>query len=84
MKYQGVYIDAMSYELPSIVVTTDELEHRLSPVLEKLRISEGQLESLTGILERRWWPANFSVAEGAALAAQKALKASGIGADSGV
>ena len=78
MRYDRVFIDAMTYELPSIVVTTEELEHRLAPVLSKLNIAEGQLESLTGIQERRWWPTNFSVAEGATMAAVKALTASGL------
>jgi 3-oxoacyl-[acyl-carrier-protein] synthase-3 len=78
MRYDRVFIDAVTYELPSFVVTTEELEHRLAPVLGKLNIAEGQLESLTGIQERRWWPANFSVAEGATLAAVKAIASSGL------
>ncbi len=79
MRYDRVFIDAITYELPSMVVSTEELEHRLSSVLAKFNLAAGQLEALTGIEERRWWPANFSVAEGAALAATKALNASGLG-----
>ena len=55
MKYSRVFIDAIGYELPPVVVTTQELEARLRPVYEALRLAEGQLEALTGISERRWW-----------------------------
>src|SRR5437762_2605594 len=78
MKYTRVRVDAISYELPPVVVTSDELEERLRPTLDELRIPTGQLETLTGIVERRWWENGFSVAEGAAAAGHKALKKAGI------
>lgn len=71
MQYSKVFIDSFAYELPNIVVTTRELEERLLPVYEVLRIPLGQLESLTGIRERRWWPTNFALAAGASLAAER-------------
>jgi 3-oxoacyl-[acyl-carrier-protein] synthase III len=73
MKYSRVFIDSIGYELPPVVVTSQDLEARLQPVYEALRLPEGQLEALTGIVERRWWEPGFSVAQGAALAARKAL-----------
>src|SRR5258708_3076196 len=78
MKYSRVYIDSIAYELAPVVVTTGELEHRLSPLYDKLQLPHGQLETLTGISERRWWEPNFSVAEGATRAARKALRASNV------
>lgn len=80
MQYSKVFVETFAYELPAMVVTTRELEESLRPVYEKLRIPLGQLETLTGIKERRWWPRNFSVSTGAALAAQKALSRSGMAA----
>lgn len=76
MKYSHVFIDAIGYELPPVVVTTQELEARLRPVYEALRISEGQLEALTGIAERRWWEPGYPPSRGAVLAARKALELS--------
>jgi 3-oxoacyl-[acyl-carrier-protein] synthase III len=73
MKYTRVRIDAISYELAPVVVTSDELEDRLRPILDALHMPSGQLEMLTGITERRWWDNDFSVAEGAAAAGRKAL-----------
>jgi 3-oxoacyl-[acyl-carrier-protein] synthase-3 len=73
MKYSHVFIDAIGYELPSLVVTTQELEARLRPVYQALRVSEGQLEALTGIAERRWWEPDYPLSRGAVQAARKAL-----------
>ena len=76
MKYSRVYIDAIGYELPPVVVTSAELEARLAPVYQALHLPEEQLESLTGITERRWWEPGFEVSRGAEAAARKALEAS--------
>jgi 3-oxoacyl-[acyl-carrier-protein] synthase-3 len=78
MKYTRVYLDAIGYELPPVVVSSQELEERLRPVYQALRLPEGQLEALTGIAERRWWEPGASLAEGAARAARKALAASAV------
>ncbi len=48
MRYSRVFIEAIGYELPPVVVTSDELEGRLKGVYDALRIPRGQLESLTG------------------------------------
>lgn len=78
MKYTRVFIDAIGYELPPVVVTTAELEARLRPVYDTLHMPEGQLEALTGIVERRWWEPGYSVTKGATAAAHKALEGSGV------
>jgi 3-oxoacyl-[acyl-carrier-protein] synthase III len=59
MKYSRVYVDAIGYELAPEVISSAELEHRLVPLYEKLKIPAGQLEAWTGITERRWWPAGY-------------------------
>ncbi len=78
MKYTKVFIDAIGYELGPNVVTSSELEKRILPMLDALHIPPGQLEALTGIRERRWWPAGFPLSEGAAKAAAKALEQAGL------
>ena len=52
MKYSRVYVDAIGYELAPVVVTSNEIEQRLSPLYEKLKIQPGQLEAWTGISEQ--------------------------------
>ena len=78
MKYTKVFIDAIGYELGPNVVTSTELEQRIVPMLDALYIPHGQLESLTGIRERRWWDSGFALSEGAARAARKALAQTGL------
>ena len=81
MKYSRVYIDSIGYELPPVVVTSTELEARLRPVYQALRLPEGQLEALTGIVERRWWEPGYPLSQGAIAAARKALAVSNVRPD---
>jgi acyl-CoA:acyl-CoA alkyltransferase len=81
MKYQKVHIDAISYELGPVVVTSAELEARLRPLYQSLHIAEGQLEALTGIVERRWWEPETALSQGAVAAARKALNVADCGAE---
>ena len=74
MRYSGVFVESVGYELAPIVVTSTELESRLKPMYDALHIPAGQLEALTGIRERRWWKPNTKVSEGAIAAAKKALR----------
>ena len=76
MHYSNVFIDAFGYELPPNVVASRDLEERLSPLYQRLRLKKGQLEVITGIRERRFWDPGFKVSEGAAEAGRKALAAS--------
>jgi 3-oxoacyl-[acyl-carrier-protein] synthase III len=78
MLYSKVYIESFGYELPPNVVTSEDLEKRLKPLYEALRFQKGQLETLTGIRERRFWDPGFKMGEGAIQAGQRAIQASGI------
>ena len=78
MLYSQVYLDSLGYELPPVVVTSRELEARLKGLYDALHLSEGQLEALTGIAERRWWETGYAISDGAAAAAKHALGASNV------
>lgn len=80
MRYQNVFLNTVSYVVPEQIVTTHELESQLEPLYRKLHIPLGQLEVMTGIQERRWWPEEFSVSDGAIMAGKKALALSSIAA----
>ena len=80
MKYTKVYIDAIGYEIAPVVVSSLEIERRLSDLYSELHLSEGQLEALTGIVERRWWEDGHLLSDGAIAAANHALEASSVGA----
>ncbi|MGE5256400.1 MAG: 3-oxoacyl-ACP synthase III [Hyphomicrobiales bacterium] len=79
MKYSRVAIQSFGYELPSTVVTSEDLERRLEPMYAALRLQRGQLEAITGIRERRYWDPDFPLHQGAARAGRKAIEAAGIG-----
>jgi erythronate-4-phosphate dehydrogenase len=81
MKYSRVYINSMAYQLAPEVVTSKDLESRLAPLYQKLRIPAGQLAALTGIEERRWWPTDHRLSDGAIEAAKKSLDETGINVD---
>jgi len=78
MKYTRVFVDAIGYELAPVVVASAELEDRLGPLYQALRLQPGQLEALTGIVERRWWEEGHSLTAGATAAARKALAAAAV------
>lgn len=78
MQYTSVHMEAIGYELPPVVITSEYLEARLSPMYETLRIAPGQLQVLTGIAERRWWEEGYRLSHGAASAARKALDQSNV------
>ncbi|GAK58851.1 3-Oxoacyl-(Acyl-carrier-protein (ACP)) synthase III domain protein [Candidatus Vecturithrix granuli] len=81
MKYSRVFLEAIGYELAPIVVTSSELEEQLTPIYKTLHIPLGQLEALTGIIERRWWEPGYRLSDGAIAAARKALLKSAVQPD---
>jgi len=81
MKYSKVYLDSIGYEIAPVVVSSLELERRLREVYSALHLSAGQLEALTGIVERRWWEEGYRLSDGAFAAARRALEASDLAAD---
>ncbi len=81
MRYDNVFLDSFGYELPPNVITSEELEDRLEPFYQKLKLKKGQLRALTGIEERRFWDPGEPLYTGAVKAAQKALAASSVSAE---
>jgi 3-oxoacyl-[acyl-carrier-protein] synthase III len=60
------------------VVTSAELDDRLTDTYQRVRLRPGLLERLVGIRERRWWPDGVTFVDGAAMAGAKAISESGI------
>lgn len=78
MRYAKVCIESLGYEIPDTIVTSHSLEERLAPVYEKLNLSYGRFEIMTGIRERRFWDESTRPSEVSAKAAEKAISSSGI------
>ena len=78
MKYQHVRFHSFGYELPPEIISSEDIEKRLTPVYEKLKLPKGRLELMSGIKERRLWPKGTRPSDAAVLAGKKAIAASGI------
>ena len=76
--WENVRIAAMAIELPSERVSTAALETKLAPLYRQLHIPLGYIEQLSGIRERRWWPAGTAPSFGAVQAARRVLRQAGI------
>src|SRR4030095_11346799 len=61
-----------------IAMTSAAFDERLADTYRRVGTRPGMLEKLAGVIERRWWPADVSFAEAAALAGSKALAEAGI------
>ena len=75
MRYRDVCIEAVSYALPERVVSSLEIEGWLRPLYERIGLHEGRLELMSGIRERRFWPAGTLPSEASAQAGRRALAA---------
>jgi 3-oxoacyl-[acyl-carrier-protein] synthase-3 len=78
MQFESVHLPAFSHVLPEERVTSDDLERRIAPVYERLGLSIGRLEFMSGIRERRFWPPGTRPSSVAAAAGEIALDRSGI------
>jgi acyl-CoA:acyl-CoA alkyltransferase len=80
MRFENVCIESLAVALPDETLTSTEIETRLRPLYERLKLPEGRLELMTGIRERRVWPegtrpSDASAAAGNAALAKSALRA---------
>ena len=73
MRFQKVRLESVAARLPERATTSAELERRIAPLYERLRLSEGRLELMSGIRERRFFPPGTRPSTIAAEAAEQAL-----------
>jgi 3-oxoacyl-[acyl-carrier-protein] synthase-3 len=80
MLYRNVCLEAFGYVLPEEIVTSDELERRLAPAYERMKLPPGRLELMTGIRQRRFFPRGVSMGRTSAASGRLALEAAGLDA----
>jgi len=71
--YSHVCLDTFGYQLPPRIITSEEIEERLSPLYDRLNLPPGRLELMSGIRERRLWPEGTRPSEAAVSAGEKVL-----------
>lgn len=78
MKFQNIVIESYGYTLSEIAVTSAEIENRLAPLYERLKLPEGRLELMTGITARRMWAPGTKPSDLSTMAARVCLEKSKI------
>ena len=73
MRLSSVRIESVGTAIGDEVWTSTEIEQQLAPVYEKLNLSEGRLELMTGVRERRFFPRGTRPSEIARQAGAAAL-----------
>ncbi len=81
LKFRRVCLEALSYVLPELVVSSEQIERELDGVYERLGLHVGRLELMTGIRARRFWDERTLPSEPAAIAGQRAMDGAGVRAD---
>jgi 3-oxoacyl-[acyl-carrier-protein] synthase III len=76
--FSHVCLDTFGYELPPRVLSSEDIESRLSSVYERLRLPAGRLELMSGIRQRRLWPEGTRPSEAATLAGKRVLETADI------
>ncbi len=76
--FSHVCLDTFGYELPPRVISSEEIEDRLSPVYKRLRLPTGRLELMSGISQRRLWPKGTKPSDAASLAGKRVLESANI------
>lgn len=78
MKFKHVCIESLAVAFPDEIWTSADLETRLRPLYERLNLPMGRLELMTGIRERRMWPAGTKPSDASATAGRAVLAKSAL------
>ncbi len=73
MRFEHVCVESLALALPDEIWTSAQLEERLRPLYERLKLPAGRLELMTGIRERRMWPVGTRASDASAAAGRAAL-----------
>ena len=78
MNYRHVCIESLGFTLPDEIWTSDDVESRLEPLYSRLKLPAGRLELMTGIRERRFWPADVRPSQLSIASCRHAIQAAEI------
>jgi 3-oxoacyl-[acyl-carrier-protein] synthase-3 len=78
VRFRRVCIESIAHVLPDEVVTSDEIERRLAPLYQRLRLPEGRLELMSGIRERRFFAPGTLPGDVSIRTAELAIQQSGL------
>ena len=82
MRFENVCIESLAVALPEEIWTSADIEERLRPLYDRLKLPVGRLELMTGIRERRMWPSGTRPSDASAAAGRRVLEKSTLRAES--
>lgn len=78
MRFENVVLESISYSIAPECCTSAQIEERLKPLYDRLKLPAGRLELMTGIRERRFWPRGTLASAAGAKAGAAVLKKSAL------
>ena len=80
-RFEHVCVESFGLNFPSTLLSSAEIEERIAPVYERLKIPAGTLERVSGVSTRGMWPTSVTPSSVATGAAKEALDRSGFRPD---
>lgn len=81
MKFKHACIESLTTVLPEEIWSSTQIEEKLRPVYERLKLPEGRLELMTGIKARRMWASGTRPSDASAAAGRAVLRNSSFNPD---
>lgn len=78
MKFQNVSLISIGAVIPDEIWSSDDIEARLSPLYQRLKLPEGRLALMSGIEQRRVWAAGTVPSGPSIRSGEFAIEAAGI------
>jgi 3-oxoacyl-[acyl-carrier-protein] synthase-3 len=78
LRFSNVCLESIGAEIPSEVWTSQQIEERLQPLYQRLKLPEGRLELMSGIGQRRVWPTGTLPSGPSIQSGNLAIEAAGI------
>ncbi len=75
MLFHNACLESFGVALPQEIITTADVEKRLEPLYDRLRLPEGRLELITGVRERRFWSPGTLPSEKSIVSGNRAIEA---------
>ena len=78
MRFRQVCLESIGTRIPDEVWSSEEIERQLGPLYQRLKLPEGRLSLMSGIEQRRVWPAGTLPSTPSVQCGQAAIDAAGI------
>ncbi len=81
MKFARTVLESLAVAEAPRMLTSDDLEERLAPLYDRLRLPRGRLELMTGIRARRFWEEGTRPSDASAAAGRNVLEKTAVPVD---